>query len=215
MKKLIYISLALALILTAANGISEAALSDNLVLVPEASIIDETGEVSADIILNDGLGNGSISGVFRLTPFLEAGVVVSEATQNNELSFDPLVKTILINEYNYALNLAAGLHGEDLYVVGSKTLGHNLKGHFGVGNGRFDEIFVGLSKTINTSSIEISEENTNNNSIISSLQPVKASIEFMNGNFNIGARSEIIGGLNAELSLINLDRFKASIGYSF
>ncbi|MGM0437599.1 MAG: hypothetical protein ACQEQD_04970 [Bacillota bacterium] len=215
MKKLIYISIALVLILTAVNGVGEAALSDNLVLVPEASIVERTGEISGDLILDEGLGNGKLSGVFKLTPWLEAGVVVREGTQNNELGFDPLVKTIIINEYNYGLDLAAGLRGEDLYITGAKTLDYGLRGHFGVGNGRFDRIFVGLTKVLNTNDIEITEEETENNDAFSSLPPVKASIEFMNGRFNLGFRANITNQLKAELSVLNLNRLKTGLSYSF
>lgn len=215
MKKLIYISMALVLILTAVNGVGEAALSDNLVLVPEASIVEKTGEISGDIILDEGVSNGKFSGVFKLTPWLEAGVVISEGTQNNELSFDPLVKTIIINEYNYGLDLAAGLRGEDLYITGAKTLDYGLRGHFGVGNGRFDGIFVGLTKVLNTNDIEITEEKEDNKDAFSSLPPIKASIEFMNGRFNIGFRTNITNELKAELSVLNLNRLKAGLSYSF
>lgn len=215
MKKLIYISIALILILSAVNGVSEAALSDNLVLVPEASIVEKNGEISGDLILDEGLGNGKLSGVFKLTPWLEAGVIIREGTQNNELGFDPLVKTIIINEYNYGLDLAAGLRGEDLYITGAKTLDYGLRGHFGVGDGRFDGIFVGLTKVLNTNDIEITEEEEENNDAFSSLPPVKASIEFMNGRFNLGFRANITNQLKAELSVLNLNRLKTGLSYSF
>ncbi|HKL75665.1 MAG TPA: hypothetical protein VJ881_06325 [Halanaerobiales bacterium] len=215
MKKLIYVSMALVLILTAVNGIGEASLSDNLVLVPEASLVEKTGEISGDLILDEGLGNGKVSGAFKLTPWLEAGVVVSEGTRSSELRFDPLVKAIIINEYNYGLDLAAGLRGEDLYITGAKTLDYGLRGHFGVGNGGFDGIFLGLTKVLNTNDIEITEEEEENNNALSSLPPVKASIEFMDGRFNIGFRSNITNELKAELSVLNLNRLKAGLSYSF
>ena len=215
MKKLIYVSMALVLILTAVNGVSKASLSDNLVLVPEANIVTKTGEISGDLILDHSLGKGNISGVFKLTPWLEAGLVVSEGAQYNELSFDPLVKTVIINEYNYGLDLAAGLRGEDLYITGAKTLDYGLRGHFGVGNGRFGNIFLGLTKVLNNNDIEIRENNKENIDVFSSFPPIEASIEFMNDNFNIGFRTNITNEFKADIAILNFNKSKVGLSYSF
>ena len=215
MKKLIYVSMALVLMLTVVNGVGEAALSNNLVLVPEASIVDKTGEISGDIILDDNNTDGNISGVFKLSPWLEAGVVVSEGNASSDLEFDPLVKAMIINEHNYGLDLAAGLRGEDLYITGARTLDYGLRGHFGVGNGSFDDIFVGLTKVLNTKDIEITEENSDNSGSLSSLPPIRASIEFMNGSFNLGFRTNISNQVTADLAVLDFNQFKAGISYSF
>ena len=62
---------------------------------------------------------------------------------------------------------------------------------------------------------EGSSSEEENNNALSSLPPVKASIEFMDGRFNIGFRSNITNELKAELSVLNLNRLKAGLSYSF
>jgi len=215
MKKLIYITMALVLILTSVNGISKASLSDNLVMLPEASLVDKTGEIGGSLILDEGLGNGKLSGIFKLTPWLEVGLDISGGSRSSELRFEPLFKAIIINEYNYGLDLAGGLKGEDLYITGAKTLDYGFRGHFGIGNGGFDGVFLGLTKVLNKNDIEITEESNGNDNVYDSLSPVKASIEFVDGKFNIGFRSNITNELKAELSILNLNQLKTSISYSF
>ncbi|MGM0411677.1 MAG: hypothetical protein ACQEQF_13070, partial [Bacillota bacterium] len=189
MKKILYITFVLLVLLVAVHNNGEAAMSGDLVRLPTANMIDSTGEVG--VILNDS--GAKVTAIAKLMPWLEAGGKIhSNENINSELS--PLVKVLLIDEYNYGLNLTTG-YEDELYITSSKTLDYNLKGYLGFKN--HDGLFVGVAKTFNEEEVQIKEKDNDEN-VISSIPPIRVALEYYNSNFNLGIRTNINKTLRAE-----------------
>ena len=211
MKKTISILFILVLLLTGIHSTGEAALSGNLVLVPDAKVIYGNGELAGEISSN----RGKISGLVKLTPWLEIGGAISSGGQYSETNFSPLAKILIINEYNYGLDLASGIRDKDLYFTAAKTFDYGVKGHLGLGNGNMGGLFVGITKVFDTQDIQISKKGSRQDSVVSSIPPIRLSAEYYNQSFNFGVRANVNNMLIADLSVVDLNEFKAGLSYSF
>lgn len=211
MKKVIYVSFALILLLAGIHSTGEAAVSGNLVLVPEAKMINGNGEIAGEI----RSGSGRVSGLLKLTEWLQVGGEIS-SDKNDEIDFAPLAKVLIINEYKYGLDLATGLRAEDLYITAGKSFANGIKGHLGLGNESMGGLFVGVSKVLSTEAIQISEEKGNRQkSAVSSIPPVKLSAEYFDQSVNLGIRANINRKLYVNLDLLDFEDFTAGVSYSF
>ena len=211
MKKTISILFILVLLLTGIHSTGEAALSGNLVLVPDAKVIHGNAELAGELRAD----RAKVSGLIKLTPWLEIGGEVSSSGQYNETNFSPLAKVLIINEYNYGLDLASGIRDQDLYFTAAKTFDYGIKGHLGLGNGNMGGLFVGVTKVLNTKDIQISERGSRQESVVSSIPPIRVTAEYYNQSFNFGARANIDNTLIADFSILNLNEFKVGLSYNF
>ena len=211
MKKIIYFSLVLFLCLTAIHSTAEAADSDKLILLPEARIISQTGEVGVKISSEQN----KVMGAVKLTEWLQVGAEMTPDQDDN--NFIPTAKVLIINEYNYGLDLAAGLEDDNLYISSRKTFGKGIKGHLGLGQEEMGGLFIGVSKVITPNSIQISEKKKvdSNKKSRSLMPPLKLSAEYVDQNINLGVVARLNNSLNVSLSLLDLEDFTAGLSYSF
>ena len=211
MKKMIYITFILFFLLTALHNTGEAALKGNLVTVPESNVINSKGEMALEISPN----HSQISGIVKLNQWLQLGAMLN-STGGGEMLFSPLAKILIINEYNYGVDLSAGLRHDDFYLVAGRSFEKGLKGHLGLGNGSMNGIFLGVSKYINAKEVQIIEESeTEDNNVLSSIPPLRLSAEYIDHSINFSVRTNIHNNLLTDLSLINFDRLKVGLSYSF
>ncbi|MBM7622920.1 YjbH domain-containing protein [Sporohalobacter salinus] len=116
-------------------------------------------------------------------------------------------KLQLMQENNNQPAAAMGVVNEDFYGVVSQNLDYGLRGHIGLGDGDFDGLFAGISKTLNP--VTISSEGKNQTQI-----PVTTlMMEYIDEEFNAGARLKLTPQLNFNLALEDLSDLSAGINF--
>jgi hypothetical protein len=119
------------------------------------------------------------------------------------------VKMRFMEENSNQPALAMGIVDEDLYITASKNLDYyDLRGHIGVGNGGFDGVFAGLSKTINPVSITADKGD-------SFKMPVTTlMLDYVNQSLNVGAKFKINSQFNFNVALEDLSDLSAGVQFN-
>ncbi|AZR73970.1 hypothetical protein BBF96_11555 [Anoxybacter fermentans] len=119
------------------------------------------------------------------------------------------IKARVMYETELQPSLAIGIMGKDLFVVASKTVDYktNLRGHIGIGTGRFDGLYFGFNKLYNPITITSSDNEF--------LLPVtNFKLEFYNNQINLGADFHLNEYFVLNLGVINFREFTYGIGYT-
>ena len=181
------------------------AADTDLILTPTAGIIENQGAVGAERIGSDT----RIYGLFKLENFIEIGGVVEDEPNETELGI--LLKTRLIAEGDGRPDIAVGIRGRSLYAVGSLSFYENTRGHFGLADSSMGGIFFGIDHVINPHDVQIVDEDGNG----MRLPRTRIMAEYLDEEFNFGARMNLTPELLVELSLIGLDKAKAGVHFNF
>jgi len=181
------------------------AADTDLILTPTAGIIENQGAVGAERIGSDT----RIYGLFKLENFIEIGGQVIDKPQEPELGI--LLKTRLIAEGDGRPDIAVGIRGRSLYAVGSLSFYENTRGHFGLSDSSMGGIFFGIDHVINPHDVQIVDEEGNG----MRLPRTRIMAEYLDEEFNFGARMNFTPELSVELSLIGLDKAKAGVHFNF
>ncbi len=183
---------------------ADAADSD-LILTPTAGIIENQGAVGAERIG----ARTRIYGLFKLENFIEIGGQVITHPQEPELGI--LLKTRLIAEGDGRPDIAVGIRGRSLYAVGSLSFYENTRGHFGLSDSSMGGIFFGVDHVFNPYDVQIVGEDEDG----MRLPRTRVMAEYIDEDFNFGARMNITQELLVELSLLGLSDAKAGIHFNF
>lgn len=119
--------------------------STGLFNIPTSDVLS-VGMIGASVHVSDSRVTGAVN--YALMDFLEVGATV-RFSGGNAVRFSPFVKGQIFAETVNDPGLAAGIQDESAYVVLSKTLAPLFRGHVGVGTGRFDGLFGGVSYLVN------------------------------------------------------------------
>ena len=182
------------------------AADTDLILTPTAGIIENQGAVGAERIGSDT----RIYGLFKLENFIEIGGQVRDKSPEPELGI--LLKTRLIAEGDGRPDIAVGIRGRSLYAVGSLSFYENTRGHFGLSDSSMGGIFFGIDHVINPHDVQIVDEDGNGGM---RLPRTRIMAEYLDEEFNFGARMNFTPELSVELSLIGLDKAKAGVHFNF
>ncbi|HEX6971824.1 MAG TPA: hypothetical protein VF234_06365 [Limnochordia bacterium] len=135
-------------------------------------------------------GSDPSEGFATLSYGLASGIEVGVGTRavSGGESFDawPILKAQLVPETRDDPALAIGLEDDAIYGVVTKTSAPGLRWAIGIGNGRFNALFGGVSVTLNP---------VNVSSAGRPLPIVRLLAEYDGRDFNIGARLEAPPGL--------------------
>lgn len=128
-----------------------------LLHVPTA---DANPEGRLDVGFHQGKGSASVITTYGLLDTLEVGMGLSGLNQDSNLSAH--VKFVLISETFEYPGVAIGVSGVDhntYYMVASKRLqGLGVRGHVGIGKGRVNGLFAGVSKVLNPVTVSTSQQ---------------------------------------------------------
>lgn len=116
-------------------------------------------------------------------------------------------KLQLLEENNSQPAVSMGLVDEDFYAVASANLDYDLRGHVGLGNGDFDGLFAGISKTINPVTISTKEKNKLQMPVTTLM------MEYIDQEFNVGAKFKLTSEFNFNLALEDLSDLSAGINF--
>lgn len=145
-----------------------------LLTLPTADSL-AAGELSVAYHLDDGKGVGSV--VYGLTPSIEAGLLTGP--RDSQVGIH--AKAVLSQEDTNLPGVAVGLCDDSLYMVASKRLASaSVRGHVGVGTGEYDGIFLGVSKMLNSVTVDSGLKT-------SGMPATLLAVEYVKGGFNIGA----------------------------
>ena len=144
-----------------------------LLTLPTADAL-APGELSFSYHVDDGDGIGSIS--YGLIPGLEIGLLTTGPRHNN---LGVHGKAVLSHEGASLPGVAVGLCDESFYMVASKRLlGVGVRGHVGVGTGKYDGVFLGVSKMLNPVVVDSGQK--------ASTPAALLAVEYAKGAFNLG-----------------------------
>ncbi|NLA57869.1 MAG: YjbH domain-containing protein [Firmicutes bacterium] len=145
-----------------------------LLTLPTADAL-APGELSFSYHVEDGDGIGSIA--YGLIPGLEIGLLTT-GPRNNNLGVHG--KAVLSHEGTSLPGVAVGLCDDSFYMVASKRLlGVGVRGHVGVGTGKYDGLFLGVSKMLNPVVVDSGMKG-------SSTPAALLAVEYAKGAFNLG-----------------------------
>lgn len=145
-----------------------------LITLPTADTL-AAGELSLAYHLDDGRGIGSVA--YGLTQSIEAGLLAGPRDSRVGVH----AKAVLSQESTNLPGVAVGLCDESFYMVASKRLASaSVRGHVGVGTGEYDGLFVGISKMLNSVTVDSGLKNTG-------MPATLLAVEYVRGGFNIGA----------------------------
>lgn len=204
----------LAIFLCLAAGFSsQAAVINDLVKAPTAYILAGKGEVSGLI----SSGQIRIRGVYMVDPRIELGGFIGKKQNGtfNDIEVGLLAKASLLEEESPNPAIAAGVKGRDLYLVMSKGLGYDVRGHLGIGNGEMGGLFIGINKLVNPISVEITEGDAAQQEKSPSMPAFNLMVEYMAGNINLGVRANLENDIYLDLGLEKLTNLRAALTLVF
>jgi len=172
---------------------------------PTARIMAGEGSVGANMIGS----RGRIFGVFRIENFIELGGQV-RTHPNDDPELGVLLKTRIIREDGEIPDVAVGIQGRALYVVGSTTLVDNLSIHFGLTDTAIGGIMLGMDYVVNPGEQQITREEGQLN-----MPQTRLMAEYLDESLNVGARMNLTPEVTAELGILNLDSVKAGVSFNF
>ena len=144
-----------------------------LLTLPTADAL-APGELGVGFHMKGGGGIGSIT--YGLIPGLEAGLAAAGSRHSN---IGVHGKAVLSHESASLPGVAVGLCDESFYMVASKRLlGAGVRGHVGVGTGRYDGLILGVSKMLNPVVVDSGKG--------SSTPAALLAVEYARGAFNLG-----------------------------
>lgn len=139
---------------------------------------------------------------------LELGLTGLSWLENEDSELALNAKLKLLAEDSRQPALAVGLIEEDLYLAVSQSLNYfGLRAHIGVGNGRFENIFGGITKTINPVSI-LTEDSWFQLPITTLI------FEYDGADFNFGADFKMSSQLDLNLALNDFSELGAGVTFS-
>ncbi|SJZ47483.1 YjbH domain-containing protein [Selenihalanaerobacter shriftii] len=191
-----------ALALTATqNGFS------GLVTIPTADI-QQTGDLTLGY---EVVENGDVMLLnYGVDDNIELGL--TGYWYDNNLQDDDVVlnaKMQFMEENKKQPALAMGLTDEDLYITASKNFNYyGLRGHIGIGNGRFDGIFAGLSKTLNPVSISDSKQNQFKMPVTTLM------LEYNDHDLNAGAKFKLNSQFDFNVAVTDMSDLSAGINFN-
>ncbi len=145
-----------------------------LLTLPPADALAQ-GDLSLSYHVKDGDGIGSIS--YGLIPGLEIGLLTTGPRHSN---LGVHGKAVLSHEGASLPGVAVGLCDESFYMVASKRLlGAGVRGHVGVGTGKYDGLFLGVSKMLNPVVVDSGVKG-------STTPAALLAVEYAKGAFNLG-----------------------------
>lgn len=175
-KWLLWVSCAMLVLLVLPVGVLAGTTvtgPSGLLTLPTADALT-AGELSMAYHLEDGKGIGSLA--YGLTGSIEAGLLAGP--QDPKLGVH--AKVVLSQEGTSLPGVAVGLCGDSLYMVASKRLASaGVRGHVGVGTGRYDGLFLGVSKMLNPVTVDAGLRDTG-------MPATLLAVEYIKGRFNVG-----------------------------
>lgn len=162
-----------------------------LLKVPTADGLP-AGELGLAYHLDGGKGVGSV--VYGIADNIELGVF--SGGSHSILGLHG--KAVLVKESNNLPGLAVGICDESLYMVASKRLSRaGLRGHVGVGTKGYEGLFLGVSKMLNTVSVDSGFKSTG-------LPATLLAAEYVKGGFNLGAEVLLTPEIRVKLAAEDL-----------
>ena len=188
---------------------AEAAVMNDLVVAPTADIVSRQSALAFEV--HTGY-KYEVEFVYRMDPRLELGGVFSlyepEYIANR---VGPAVKYNFMQEGPNQPAISAGIKNRDLYVVMSMHLLDNLRAHAGIGDGRYNSLFIGFNTVYNPGQVEIGDVDSDQ----TATPPVNFMFEYVNRRVNCGARINLDQNMYIDLGLLNFEDFKAGFSYAF
>jgi spore coat protein U-like protein len=183
--------------------------SNGLLTIPTADTLPASYlDLSYQEVIGIDGGDGA-SFNYGLQEGVQLGGRVKWLPGEERLKLYPGLKVNLINEAGlYQPTVSLGLEDRDLYLVASKMMtDYNVRLHLGIGDQSTfsDTIFLGASKVLNPVIVS-----SGDNSL--SIPTVEAQVE-NNSRFNLGTKLRFGSGVELGLGVIDLDNFRASIGF--
>lgn len=156
---------------------------------PTADIVS-VGMFGASVHVDDNRVTGAFN--YGLMDFLEVGAAV-RFRDGQATRFSPFVKGQIFAETAYDPGIAAGIEDGSAFVVLSKAFAPLTRAHVGVGTGRFNGLFGGVSYVLNP--VVVSRP--------AGFQPPRIMLiaEYDGRNPNVGTRLSFAQGLDVNVML--------------
>ena len=210
---LLSISIILGVLLLVSTGSISAAVVNNLVTTPTADITAFQRVISAEVYSGR---SKRAEFVYRIDPTLELGAILDlPASGHSDYNLGPKAKLLLAPEAPNQPAIAAGIQNRDIYLTLSKDLTYGIRGHAGIGNGRFSNFFIGVNKVINSGNVSIRDAAEAEEQTSSFNPPVNIMAEYVDREINLGVRTNIERHIYLELGVLDLKDFKAGISVAF
>ena len=188
---------------------TEAAVMNDLVVAPTADIISHQSAAALEVHTNYKY---EFEFVYRLDPRLELGGVFSlYESEYIDNQIGPSVKYNFMEEGPENPAVSAGIKNRDLYVVMSMHLLDNLRAHAGIGDGRYNSLFIGFNTVYNPGQVQIGDVEGGQ----SPAPPINFMFEYVNRSVNCGARINLDQNMYIDLGLLNFQDFKAGFSVGF
>lgn len=187
-KKLLFTGLIVAL--TAMPSLAGSLMgATGLFNIPTADVLP-LGMTGASVYVENDRITGAIS--HGLMDFLEVGAAL-RFEGGQAVHAAPFIKGQLFAETARDPGVAAGIEDRSAFVVLSKMLAPRLRGHVGVGTGRFHGLFGGITYVVNP--VVVSRPN--------GFQPPRVMLigEYDGRYPNLGARLSFAQGLDIDVAL--------------
>ena len=207
MKKLMLMGIAILLLILLFSVAGEAVELNNLVTLPTADVMTYQGAVGGEITPD----KKEVELAYKLDSRLEVGGVLN--LYDNSYEIGPLVKLAMTPETKNQPAISAGIKNRDMYLVFSKTLKYGFRGHMGIGNGKYEDLFIGINKIINPVTVELSDGHKNNNS--PSFPPMNLMAEYVDDAINLGVRMNLKKSYYVDIGIMDLNEIKAGFSFAF
>lgn len=168
---------------------------------PNADVLP-TGMIGASVHVADNQVIAALN--YALMDFLELGVS-SRSRGSSNTKFSAFLKAQIFEETSSDPGLAAGIEGGSAFVVLSKTLTPLLRGHMGIGTGRFSRLFGGVSYLVNP---VVVSRSTN-----FQMPRIMVIAEYDGAGANVGTRLSFAQGLDVNIMLQDLDDLMIGAGW--
>ncbi|MGI6037751.1 MAG: YjbH domain-containing protein [Limnochordia bacterium] len=177
--------------------------STGLINIPTADVI---GQNALSIGYNQFGKLGIASLNYGFLPNLEVGAATINPNKgSNELLGH--VKLQLNDEERDFPAVAVGLEGDNYYVAASKHISGGLRGHIGLGSGRFDGVFFGASLVLNP--VRISTDSSSWSLPVTTLQA-----EYDGQRPNIGLNFAFTPELVVNVSAKDFEELNLGVGFT-
>lgn len=190
-KKILGMALAIVLVWALPSLASTITGPTGLFNIPSADV-NAPSVIGASVHVSDNNVVAALN--YSLMDFLEIGA--SSRSGKYGARFSAFVKGQIFRETANDPGLAAGFEDDSAFVVFSKTLAPLFRGHLGMGTGRFNGLFGGVSYLVNP--VVVTRP--------SSLQMPRVMLiaEYDGRKPNVGTRLSFAQGLDINVALMNV-----------
>ncbi len=201
-----YLTMSLFVLLAAWMGMTTMAVAASTSWGPTGLLNIPTADVNPvqrlDLGLHQERSHAALTATYGVLDALEAGIGVHGLNKDTKLSAN--VKVALTEETAQTPAVAIGVSGVDsntYYMVASKYLGGlGVRGHLGIGKGRVNGLFAGVSKVLNPVTVSTSERRMHT--------PMTTLMGEWDGSaLNVGADFAFSSGFSVRLMLEDMDSF--------